>query len=168
MHETTTRDGTPVREWTGGLLDRISPRLAAALIALRLRPPGADRRRRHPRVGHRVLGKDEIRALLRRRGYSRICRLRLDRHAYVVRAWDRYGRRVRLRLNPFTGQEIRRPGYGLAWLTPAAVEDRLARHGFRRVSGLVLRDGAYFASAEGPDGWCRAVRVDALSGTIWY
>ena len=169
MYDSSTHRDSGREGWNRSLLARISPALAAALAAFSPSPVGG----RGARLGaspcrRRVLAKSDIRDLLRRRGYCRVYHLRLDRHAYVVRAWDRHGRHVRLRLNPFTGHPIRRPGYGIAWLTPAAVETRLAQHGFRRISGIVLRDGAYLATAEDPEGWHRAVRVDALSGAIWY
>jgi len=160
------------RRWSKAAgFDWIGPAVAAALMALPLglADPNRPRRaRRWPRVRGGVLSKAEIRILLRRRGYARIYRLHLDRNAYVIQAFDRFGRHVRLCLNPFTGLPIRRAGFGLAWLDPSAVETWLRQNGYRRVSGVILANGCYTATAADPDGEIRRLRVDALTGAIWH
>ena len=108
-----------------------------------------------------------VRFKLRQRGYQDISALTAAGDGLAVRAHDRWGRDVRILVDPKSGDEIARAGYGIAHLDAGELATRLASVGLVPVSAA-YRDEALSVVARDADGIDRAVRVDPVTGTIWF
>ena len=108
-----------------------------------------------------------VRYKLRQRGYQDIYRVSMEVGGFAVLAHDRWGRHVRLFVDPHSGNVIPRPGYGLAQLRPGDVNRHLASLGFKPLSEPSYRDDHYEALAEDAQGTWQIVKIDPVSGAAW-
>lgn len=108
-----------------------------------------------------------VRYKLRRLGYQDILHVSANGDGLVIRAVDRWGREVKLCVDPHDGRVLPRAGYGLAHLRAGEVERRLAALGYECLRAPNYRDGHYRALVRDETGRQQRLGLDALSGAVW-
>jgi hypothetical protein len=109
-----------------------------------------------------------VRFKLRQKGYQDIAEIDETGDGLAVRAHDRWGRDVRILVDRKSGEEIARPGYGLAHLDAAELGTRLDALGLAPMAPAAYRDGTIRVLARDADGARHAVRLDPITGTAWF
>jgi len=108
-----------------------------------------------------------VRYKLRQHGYQNIHRVSAEAGGFAVRAHDRWGRHVKLFVDPHSGNVLPRPGYGVAHLRPEDLNRHLASLGYKCLSAPAYRDDHYEAIAEDAQGTRHVVNIDPVSGAAW-
>lgn len=123
---------------------------------------------------HERLSRRAIRRILRHRGYHGIDFIDRRGDRYVAKGYDRRGRYVRVALNAYTGELLRKRvihagghyGYHDHVLSVHKLKRRLSRQGFYDVHRIRLRNGYYYARSYDNHGHPVRLRIDARNGHV--
>lgn len=109
-----------------------------------------------------------VRYKLRQLGYQDIYRVLDEGDGYAVQAHDRWGRHVKLFVDSRTGEVVPRAGYGLAHLRREDVPRHLETLGYQCLAPAANEGERYRVVACDERGERLMVRVDPLTGAVWF
>lgn len=101
-------------------------------------------------------------------GYHDVDKIERENGRYEVKATDADGRRVKLRLDPVSG-EVLAPAAGAAqanWMSIEQVQTRLQAAGYHDFSKIERDDGKYEVKALDAEGRRVELKLDPVSGEI--
>ena len=111
-----------------------------------------------------ALNQQEISAQLTHQGYTDIHDLKFDDGVWSARARSGDGERVKLHVDPITGQAY--PDKQVSPTSESDIRSALSVQGYTEVHDVDFQDGIWTVKAKNPSGTKVALKIDAQSGRV--
>jgi uncharacterized membrane protein YkoI len=111
-----------------------------------------------------ALNQQQISAQLIQQGYTDVHDLKFDDGVWSARARSGNGERVKLRVDPITGQAY--PDKQVSSMSEADIRSALSVQGYTDVHDVDFEHGIWTVKAKNPAGAKVALKIDAQSGRI--
>jgi hypothetical protein len=111
-----------------------------------------------------ALNQQQISAQLSQQGYTDIHDLTFDDGVWSARARSGNGERVKLRVDPITGQAY--PNKQVSPMSESDIRSALSVQGYTEVHDVNFEHGIWTVKARSPSGEKLSLKVDAQSGRV--